>query len=85
MYEWIGNTDVLVFVIILVILIALVVCCWIFYDAFYPDGIPDHLKEDDPSSNDSGSNRDRDMMMNQDEMMAPMMDANNGNGTAVEM
>ena len=67
----------------MVVLIALVVCCWIFYDAFYPDGVPDHLKRDDTSSNESRSNMD--MMMNQDEQMAPMMDGNNGNGTAVEM
>ena len=28
------------------------ICCWIFYDAFYPNGIPEHLKEDTEGSQD---------------------------------
>ena len=56
MYEWISNTDLLVFLIIVVILVFLCVCLFIFYNAFYPDGIPQHLKEDS-SSEDSRSNR----------------------------
>ena len=90
LYEWISNTNLLIFLIIVVILLFLGVCGWIFYSAFYPDGIPQHLKEDYPSSEDSRSNRsnmmDNNMMMNQQdgEGMA-MMQADNGNGAALEM
>ena len=82
LYEWISNTDLLVFLIVLVILVFLGVCCFIFYNAFYPNGIPDHLKEDS-SSEDNNSNRGS--MMMQEEGMAMMMEADNGNGAAVEM
>ena len=82
MYEWIGNTDLLLFLIVLVILVFLGVCIFIFYNAFYPNGIPDHLKEDS-SSEDNNSNRGSNMEnMMMEENMA-MMD--NANGTALEM
>ena len=85
LYEWISNTDLLVFLIIVVILVFLGVCCFIFYNAFYPNGIPDHLKED-YSSEDNNSNRGENMMMMEEEgMTMMMMEADNGNGAAVEM
>ena len=28
------------------------ICCWIFYDSFYTNGIPEHLKEDTEGSQD---------------------------------
>ena len=39
----------------MVILLFLGICVWIFYDAFYPSGIPQHLKEDDDESGDEGA------------------------------
>ena len=84
LYEWISNTDLLIFLIVVVILVFLGVCCFIFYNAFYPNGIPDHLKED-LSSEDNNSNRDGMMMQMDGEGMAMMMEGDNGNGAAVEM
>ena len=89
LYEWITNTDLLVFLIILVILVFLGVCGFIFYNAFYPDGIPQHLKEDYSDDNRSdGSGMNSNMMNNNMEENNPMMGggmaADNGNGAAVE-
>ena len=42
--EWIEDSDVLLAIIIGVIVIFLLICCLFAYNAFYPDGIPEHLK-----------------------------------------
>ena len=67
---------------ILVIIIFLAVCILVFYNSFYPDGIPEHLKEDkesEKSEKDPLEEEKEPMMM--DGMMEP--DAN-GNGTQLE-
>ena len=43
--EWIEESDVLLAIIIGVIVIFLLICCLFAYNAFYPDGIPGHLKD----------------------------------------
>ena len=42
--EWIEDSDVLLAIIIGVIVIFLLICCLFAYNAFYPDGIPEHLQ-----------------------------------------
>ena len=39
-YEVIVSTDWLVFIVFMVILLFLFICGFVFYQAFYPDGIP---------------------------------------------
>ena len=48
--EWIEDSDVLLAIIIGVIVIFLLICCLFAYNAFYPDGIPEHLKGADNQS-----------------------------------
>ena len=50
--EWIKDSNLLLFLCILIVILFLSICCWIFYDAFYPNGIPEHLKEDTEESQD---------------------------------
>ena len=61
---------------IIVILAFLIICVLIFYYCFFPDGIPDHLKEDKPSEKSEKDEDEEDMMMDKEEN-----DAANGNGT----
>ena len=81
-FELIENSNLLLFLVILIVLIFLAVCCFIFYNAFYPDGIPEHLKEDAPSENSDDEDKDKEKMEG-DDMMAMMGEepAKNGNGT----
>ena len=67
---------------IIIILAFLAVCILIFYNAFYPDGIPEHLKQDKESEKS-----EKDPMEEEKEPM--MMDGEaapdaNGNGTQLE-
>ena len=64
----------------------LIICIIIFYNAFYPDGIPQHLKEDQPDeickSDACDSDEEKKDMMNEE---GKMMEADmNGNGTQLE-
>ena len=66
---------------IIIIIVFLGICCLIFYNTFYPDGIPEHLKQDKESEKS-----EKDPMEEEKEPM--MMDEAspdaNGNGTQLE-
>ena len=81
-YEWIGDPNILLLVIILVILVFLAICIGIFYCQFYPNGIPEHLKEDPPEEEESmmGDEEKKDEEEKTPEEGDKAMGAN-GNGT----
>ena len=83
-FEIIENSDVLLALVIIIIIIFLVVCIVIFYYCFFPDGIPEHLKEDRKEELEEGKSM---MDGDEDKKDADGManDAANGNGTAVQM
>ena len=64
---------------IIIIIAFLAICCLVFYNSFYPDGIPEHLKQDKESEK---SEKDP---MEEEEQEPMMMDEAspdaNGNGT----
>ena len=85
--ELIQNSNVLLAIIIGIIVLFLIICIIIFYNAFYPDGIPQHLKEDQPDelckSDACDSDEEKKDMMKEGE--DGMMEADmNGNGTQLE-
>jgi hypothetical protein len=59
----------------------LIVCLLIFYCCFFPDGIPEHLKEDKKSEHSDDENEE---MMKEEEDKEKAEGAN-GNGTQLEM
>ena len=79
--EWISDSNVLLAIVIGIIFVFLIVCVLVFYCAFFPDGIPEHLTRDAPESEED-KEEEAGMLMGGNNMM--MMDANmenNGNGT----
>ena len=79
-FELIGNSDALIAIIIIIIIVFLVACVLIFYFCFFPDGVPEHLKEDQKESDKSEEGKS---MMDKEEGKGEGADAANGNGTAV--
>ena len=53
----------------------LVICVLIFYYCFFPDGVPEHLKEDRPSEKSERDEEEDKMIDNENN------EAANGNGT----
>ena len=80
-FELIGDSNLLLALVILIIIVFLAVCCLVFYNAFYPDGIPEHLKEDKESEKSEKSQKDD---MEETPMMMDAQADANGNGTQVE-
>ena len=62
MYEWISDSNVLLALIILIIVIFLVSCILCFYCAFFPDGIPEDLKNDNASEARKSMDNDSEKM-----------------------
>ena len=74
-FELIGDSNLLIAIVILIIILFLAICCCIFYNSFYPDGIPEHLKESKESEKSEKDPMEEDMMAMMGEPDA------NGNGT----
>ena len=68
-------------IVIIIIIVFLGICCLVFYNTFYPDGIPEHLKEDKES--EKSEKDDKEMAEEETKMMEGEPDAN-GNGTQLE-
>ena len=82
LHELIQNSNVLLAIVIGIITVFLIICLICFYNAFYEDGIPQHLKEDKKSESPEDE-MEEEMLMEGEGMggMADMEKMDNGNGT----
>ena len=78
--ELIHDSNVLLAIVIGLITVFLIICLICFYNAFYEDGIPQHLKEDKMSEKEDEMEEEK-LMEGEGEGMAMENMMDNGNGT----